>query len=233
MMRSTLCAAFLLATQCGCVSLTSIETGRTVGQGEFDLTLSVTSGEYSEASIGGPNDDDPENDDVDADRYESYAGNYYPVAEVSGVGGLGERTDLGFRANSALFVSTSIKQQLVGSKTSLFAASVGARVGINLGAALAGGVAYTHGSIPVYVSLHPTDEIAFYAIPQYAVTTVSASVAPGETGRSSLSTWDYFGLVGGVAYGTKHRIAVEAAHVGGHDRVLSQVSVGFTIRIDG
>lgn len=231
MIRSTLCAAFLLATQCGCVSLTSIETGRTVGRGEFDLTLSVTSGDYSEASIGGPNDDDPE--DHDARWDESYAGNYYPVVEVSGTGGIGERTDLGVRVNSALFVSTRIKQQLVGSKTSLLAASVGARAGINLGAALVGAVAYTHGSLPVYVSLHPADEIAFYAIPQYAVTTVSASVAPSGTGRSSPSTWDYFGLVGGVTYGTKHRIAVEAAHVSGHDRVLAQVSVGFTIRIDG
>ena len=96
--------AFLLVSQCGCLSLTTMETGRTVGKGASDLSLSVTSGRYAETSIGGPNDDadlkEGETNDNDISTTD-----YYPVIEAGGVLGVGERTDIGVRLNSSFFAS--------------------------------------------------------------------------------------------------------------------------------
>ena len=223
--------AFLLVSQCGCLSLTTMETGRTVGKGASDLSLSVTSGRYAETSIGGPNDDadlkEGETNDNDISTTD-----YYPVIEAGGVLGVGERTDIGVRLNSSFFASASMKHQLIGSKTSLFATSIGVRGGVNPMAALVGGVLYGYGIVPVYLSFHPPNSrFAVYAVPQYAITNITVLATPPGGGRSNPVSWGYTGITGGVAYGERYRIAIEATHVGIDTKIVSQVAVGFSTRV--
>lgn len=224
-MRHLLLFGLVLITQCGCLTLTATETGRTVGEGNAEMTVSAASGTYADLSIGGSNDtrlDDP----ADEDEY----ARYIPVIEVGRVIGIGKRTDIGFQVNSAQFFSARVKQQFFGTKSSFFAASIGVEGGINPGAFVFGGVAYLYGTIPVYLSLHPCENIALYAVPRYAFTSVS-EIDPSSVEREG-AFWDYPGLTYGITVGRDRRVAVELSHLGHWSLMPSQLSIGFSLRLD-
>jgi hypothetical protein len=227
-MKHFLLAVFFLATQCGCLTLTTAETGRTAGEGARELTVSAASGAYADLSIGGPNDDGISQEDQEGND----PLNYVPVVEASGVVGIGDRTDLRVRANSAMFLAARVKQQLVGTPTSLFAASVGAEVGVNPGALLVGGVAYVYGTVPVYLSLHPRENVSLYAVPRYAVTNITTVAQPPSGTRSGTARWGYPGLTYGVGIGTRRRVFVEVSHLGRGAFTPSQVGVAFSTPVN-
>lgn len=222
------CLFCIVFTQWGCASFTAMETGRTLGDGEFDVALSATSGQYAEVSIGGPNDDREEDDETSDD----YPGNYLPIFEVGGTLGITDRTDLEVRFNSSFFISGRVKRQIIGTKTSRFAASTGLDGGTNLMTIPVGGVAYTHASIPVYLSFHPRETLAFYAVPRYTFVAITQMLPPPpdatETGSAS---WHFPGLSYGVSIGAERRLIVEFAHLGRSQHLPSQLSAGFVLPI--
>jgi len=227
-MKHYLLAGFLLVTSCGCLTLTTAETGRTVGEGNNELTVSAASGTYADLSVGGPNDDGISKDN----RESTYPLNYVPVLEASGAFGIGDRTDIGVRVNSAMFLAARVKQQVIGTPTSLFAASVGLEGGVNPGVLLVGGVAYVYGTVPVYLSLHPRETVALYAVPRYAVTNITTVASAPDAERSGTARWGYPGLTYGVAIGTDRRVFVEVAHLGRGAFAPSQFSVAFSTRVN-
>ena len=225
-MKRLLVFSLVLVTQCGCLTLTASETGRTVGKGTAEITVSAASGTYADQSIGGPSDDGRD----DAADEDAYPGRYIPVVEVGGIIGIGENTDLGFQVDTAQFFSARVKQQLLGTKSSFFAASIGLEGGINPGAFAFGGVAYWYGTVPVYLSLHPREKIALYAVPRYTLTSVNV-LDPSSVERTG-SVWNDPALTYGVAIGRDRRVAVELSHFGDASFLPSHVSVGFSLRLD-
>lgn len=224
--RLFLVFSVLLITQCGCLTLTATETSRTVGDGNVDITLSVATGAYADVSIGGPNDTrnaEFENDDALDTKF-------FPVGEAGVAVGIGERTDVGFKINTSQFLSARVKQQLVGTQSSLFAASIGVEGGANPGAFAFGGVAYVYGTIPLYLSIHPREDVALYAVPRYAFTSVSELSRPSDERETVF--WDYPGLTYGVLVGDDVRGAAELSHVGEGAFLPTQLSLGINLRIN-
>jgi len=95
-----------------------------------------------------------------------------------------------------------------------------------------GGVAYLYGTIPVYLSLHPRETVALYAVPRYAVTNITTVASAPDAERSGTARWGYPGLTYGVAIGTDRRVFVEVAHLGRGAFAPSQFSVAFSTRVN-
>jgi hypothetical protein len=95
-----------------------------------------------------------------------------------------------------------------------------------------GGVAYLYGTVSVYLSLHPRETVALYAVPRYAVTSITTVASVPDAERSGTTRWGYPGLTYGVGIGTGRRVFVEVSHLGRGAFAPSQVSVAFSTRVN-
>src|SRR5450759_1560585 len=107
-----LCLAFLSS----CVSINSLQSGRTIDKGNLEIAGGLTTGEYNPNSLGLEEDDD-------------YNYDYLPIFEFGAKYGIFENFDLALKFNTAGFVLGQVKYQFLGTKKTLFAGSVGADFG--------------------------------------------------------------------------------------------------------
>jgi hypothetical protein len=134
------------------MSLTGYHTGRTVDKGEWRVLLSGnvygTPYKSSELGIFSPSPSTPN------DPYLNWFN-----GEMQVHFGLSENFDIGIRGNSDAMLGLMGKYQLLGSKTSAWAVSAGAELGIMLPARL-------YAQMPLSFSYHPNEFTSFYISPR-------------------------------------------------------------------
>jgi hypothetical protein len=200
------CTSLLLS---GCLSLSTIQTGKTIGEDNVELALSGSYGRFSQISVL-DNEGDFDNQ---------------PLISVSGQYGVSDRVDIGLRFNQNTFVGPTVKWQIMGNKESTFAGSIGLDIGFNFFAFVFGNFTY-YTTIPLYLSYHPKNSISFYLTPRYLITSeyifVDQSINPGKG-----DTYSLFGGSYGIILGDKHKIALEASNFGKKLYRPSMLTLGY------
>jgi hypothetical protein len=198
----SLLSAFIFFNSC--VSLTTLQSGRTLGKNNAEIGVHYVDGKYSQIL---DNDED-----------------YIPVIGLKIQLGLSENFDIGFSADYTSMISTHFKYQFLGNKTSLFAVSGGFETGFNF-AGFLGGLSINYLTVPLYSSFHPHKYFALYYSPRYIFATgyqfASQSKDPmGLTDRANL-----FGNSYGLSLGNHHKVLFEIQHF---DKVILKPT-GFAI----
>lgn len=167
-----------------CASLTGYQDGRTVGEGNGEVMVSLNISQSPDFSYI-----------EDSFKNDSIARFIFPNIEVGGRYGLGEKIDLTFKMNTNLNLGVGAKYQILGDRTSDFAMAVGGEIGTF---GLVSGI--WNAQIPVYLSYHPSEKISLYASPRYIF---QFSTIGGIGG------WDYAGGNAGVLIGSRHKLGLD------------------------
>jgi hypothetical protein len=198
----------LIYSLSGCLSITTLQSGKTVGKNNVDFVLNGSAGYFSQLSFG----------DIGEKEI-------LPVFEMAGKYGVTENFDMGLKLSSSMYFSPVIQQQFLGDKKSFFAASLGLESGINLGIFLFG-VFDFYATVPLLASIHPKDNLSIYFSPRYTLKVesdigFSESYSFTERGKNN-----YFGNSYGIIFGKEIKFAVDVSNFG---KVLfkpSQISLG-------
>ena len=201
----------------GCIPASSLGSGRTVGEDVSTTDVSVTSGAYSDVSVGGDRDPflrDSSDAPVPLD--------YVPIIEIGMTYGVGPRAEVSVRMNSTSSIGVRAKGQVAGTADSPFAVATGAEGHINVGLLSFGGL-YGYGSTFATVSYHPSPQLAAYATLRYT----AVGITVDHPGSRPSSVWSYPSLTYGVAVGKGDRFTAEVSHTRSGFGLPSQVSVGY------
>jgi hypothetical protein len=193
-----LLAAFIIPS---CASLTGFEEGRTLGEENSEVGISVN---FTRA----PNLFDDAFDINDEDILITF-----PNTEINYKYGVTEKLDIGAKVSTNFNGSTYAKYQLVGDQSSQFALSPGLEIGAILGSA------YSL-SIPIYMSIYPTENLSININPRLMYQFVS-------TGTTEAAT--YLGGNFGLLFGTKHKFGIDIGYynVGLNEENQSLLTFGF------
>ena len=179
-----LCAVFILIFT-NCASLTGFQTGRTVGQNNAEVLLSLNASKTPDFDL-----DVNQNDTSDIGSF------YFPNFEISGRYGIIEKLDIGARVNTNANLALDGRYQFIGDQTSPVAVAGGLGIGTF-------GVfsALWNVQLPLYFSLHPTESVAIYINPRYT----------RQFGTGNLvGRIDYLGGNVGVLFGKKVQVGLDA-----------------------
>lgn len=209
-----LCLAFLSS----CVSINSLQSGRTIDKGNLEIAGGLTSGEYTPNSLGLEEDDD-------------YNYDYVPMLEFGAKYGISENFDLALKFNTAGFVMGQIKYQFLGNKSSLFAAGIGADFGSFPVWALFS-VMDSYISVSLYLSIHPTEDICLYVTPRYSYSSIIFFNADGDSLVSPAEPLSYFAFSYGMVIGKKNKLKIEITHSQNNGFKPTQIAIGFSSTFD-
>lgn len=195
----------------GCLSLSSIQTGRTVGKDNLDAGIYSTYGKYSQNSVLGSASD------LDNKMVFGVKSNY----------GLTDKMDIGINIDQTTFIAPSIKYQFLGNNSSKFAARIGTEGGFLFGAYLFGNLTY-YLSAPLYTSFHPNSNYAVYCTPRFIHTAEYIYAHPDRDIKPHYGKQiNTFGYSYGIIFGKKYKIAIEISHYLPQLHLPSQFSVGY------
>lgn len=206
----------LLVSQSGCLAPASLQSGRTIGKGNAELSFGITSGRYDQNNPSFAADDTNQN--------------YVPIIEMRRTSAINESTDFSLEFNSLTFLSADIKHQLLGNRFSLIAGSIGAELGIAPIGALSGAI-ISSVSVPVYISVHPANTFCLYATPRYTYG-FKYIYARGSLSPGYHTFANFFGLSYGIIISEKHKVSIEASHFEKNLLKPSQISVGYSFPHD-
>lgn len=207
-----------MAAFTGCASLTGFQDGRTLGQDNGEIGVSLN---FSQS----PDFDDWE-DQVDDSVNVDIPQLYFPSFEFSGRYGVAEKVDIGVRLNTNLNLGVSGKFQVVGDQESPFAMSLGAEVGTF---GLVSGL--WNVQIPVFLSVHPSERFAWYLTPRYIYQ--FTSYAGADNGLS------YVGGNTGIMFGGRNKFGFDigyysvSAGEGNGNLGLLQIGLGARFPLGG
>lgn len=125
-----------------CASLASYQTAKTTpkDEGEFGASLDI---------VGITDGFDNQNLAL-------------PNINLWGRYGVGNKTDIGLRLSTSLNIMFDLKQQIIGDQQSKFALALGG----GLGFVPLGKLIFQY-HVPLYISVHPKDNFAYYLTPRY------------------------------------------------------------------
>lgn len=168
----------------GCLQFSGFQTAKTVPKGTSEVGFS--GGIASTVKDFDPNEDDLEN-----------VG--FPVGEVWGRYGIGDRVDLGLKISTLFNAYADTKVMLLGSEDSKLALGMGLGLGLQYFAVV---TAYqVH--VPVYFSVHPSPNFAIYASPRY-VRQIFTNQDVYDGGA-----FNYSGISGGIEVGKNVRFGLD------------------------
>ncbi len=202
-------AGFCSMMLSSCVSMSSMQTARTLGQGNTEVAVGVSRVSYEFLS--------------DTDTIENKA----LIGEIDWRYGITDKLDVGARASLIGTSGAYAKYQFLGDDESPIAGSVGASLGflnIEIGDSKS---RTTDFSIPLFFSYHPTDWVALYTSPRYTLRNIKNSDTTGSEG----STSHWYGATTGVRLGKKVAPFLEYSIFGSGDATqpLSQITGGISI----
>ena len=161
-----------------CAQISSFQSARTTPKNEGEFGASINVAGISDGFDGG-----------------SYGGG---VVELWGRYGVGEKTDLGLKLSTGLTFVFDVKQQLVGDQQLKFALAIGGAAG----GFLAGEFVHQF-HLPLYLSLHPSERIAWYLTPRF--------INQGIFGQGNVN---YLGSSIGVLFGRKVKFGIDLSYAG-------------------
>jgi hypothetical protein len=202
----------------GCVSLSSLQSGRTLGKGKRELATNINFGEYQTSTA---HELLPELKNI-------------PIIEFAGTVGVRDNLDLSFKFNTAFNLTGQIKYQFIGDKKSLIASSIGGDAGFNMGSPGSGIFLDFYLSIPLYLSIHPTEKLAFYLTPRLCHSTFLIAGDPIGDGEIYKETkhLNYAAFTYGIMFGKTQRFMIEISHSQMYNWKPTQVAVGFAFEVD-
>jgi hypothetical protein len=168
----------------GCATLTGYQDGKTLPEGMTELNVSLNVGQSQ------PFDVDEDNVLDEFNRF------FFPNIEVSARRSVANRLDAMVRLSTSFNIGAGLKYQISGDHQSRFAMSLGAEIQ-NFGLLTVG---LWNVQIPLYTSIHPRENLAFYFTPRYIY---QFSVYGGREG------WNYLGGNAGLMTGRKHKLAID------------------------
>lgn len=205
-----LLSVFLLGS---CIQLSTFQTAKTTEKNSGDILVAIGAGGVSESFTG-----------------ESIG---FPTFEIAGRYGVGEKVDVGLKISYFSSYLFDVKYQFVGDQDSKFAMATGPGLGLY---AFGFGSTIFQATIPLHMSVHPSDRFAIYLTPRY-----SGQFAIGDA-SGSLS---YLGGSTGFELGRRTRFGMDISYmsalgeeVDGEDFEdfglgLFQVGFGVKFRING
>ncbi len=229
-LAALLCAAALAP---GCVSISSVQTARTLRPGQVQVQGGAGSVTLTEASRSSSFDQN--GNEIQGALTESSVP--VPEIEFGARFGITDYVDAGLKVSLPSSVMADVKLQLV--DTPNFAVAVGAGLGYQSFSFLDVDMSVVDLFVPVYLSYDVSKWIALYASPKYY-----ARIASGSSQTSSSNASDYwhmFGATAGVRVGHDFGLFIEATrlHVLNASadmdglRGLAQVHVAFFFNVGG
>jgi hypothetical protein len=190
-----------------CASLTGFQDGRTIGQGNGEISASL--------NVSQTPDFTKWKDQFDTitkiPRY------FVPNIEVGGRYGIAEKFDITLKLSTTLNVGIGGKFQVIGDRQSKAALSVGAEIGTF---GLISGL--WNVQVPVYFSLHPSETFSWYVTPRYIR---QFEVYSGVSGGV-----DYLGANTGLLFGNKNKFGFDLGYYnfssGGISSGVLQIGIG-------
>jgi len=197
-------AGFALLSS-NCASLTGFQDGRTVGQNNGELSASIN---FSQS----PNFNDWE-DSSDSLNIPTLL---FPSLEFGGRYGVAEKVDLTLRMNTNLNLGLGAKFQVVGDRESAFALALGAELGTF---GLITGL--WNVQVPLYLSVHPKENFAWYLTPRYIYQ--FSSFIGAENGLS------YTGANTGLLFGNRNKFGLDIGYyrIGTDGESIGALQIGF------
>ncbi len=206
-----LASIFLVVALTSCVSMTTMQTGRTSERGEFTIgggggvisaTVPLSQGNELKQSA--------------------------PFLEAGARYGITDKIDAGLKFT--LIGSTVLdgKYQFIGDHESKIAGSVGLAFGYLSTTLNDYENTLVDVMIPLYFSYHPIDWFAVYASPKYALRNIFYNSSVASDNGIAQSNW--FGTTGGIRIGKKVAFLAEYTNFQnlGYSVPFSQVTFGFT-----
>lgn len=173
----------LVFSTTNCISLSSHQTGRTLGKNNTSTITSFNRGQ---------------------NESNSYFKDYIlPLDLEFGLFyGKKENLDLGIKINTSSHITGTSKYQFLGNKKSFYASSIGANIGVGFYDILFDVLSYSS-SISLYNSFHPTNFLALTFTPKYTFF--------GFTHFKEKKLWktNIFGYSAGIIIGKKHQLSLE------------------------
>ncbi len=170
-----------------CASLTGFQDGRTTGKGNSEITTSLN---FAQS---------PDFEQLEDEVEDEIPQLFFPSVEVGYRYGVGEKIDVSMRLNTNLNVAVGMKAQLLGDRQSTAALALGAEVGTF---SLLGG--FWNLNVPLYFSLHPTDNITWYLTPRFIYQFSSFSSVDGGL--------TYLGGNTGLMFGRRAKFGIDAGY---------------------
>lgn len=192
-----------------CLSLSTMQSGRTLGKDNSEIVLTGSLGRTSQNSVL-----------VNDSNYD-----FLPIIAIRKQYGFSQKLDIGLRVDQNTFLGPNIKYQFIGDNKSRFGSSIGLETRFNFFAFLFGNFTY-YLTVPLYLSYHPKDNISVYLTPRYLNTSEyifnKQSSSPGA-GDSFTQLGSSYGFI----IGNKHKFAVEISNFGLDYYKPTQISIGY------
>jgi hypothetical protein len=172
---------FLIETSCA--SLTGYQTARTAGKNQWEAINSINFTQI-------PNSEFPNN--LDTSDNKPF---FFPNFESTLRYGIAERWDIGLKLTTNFNLAADVKFQFIGNQTSKFAMATGFSIG---------SFGYLHNwnlQVPLYISIHPKENISIYLNPRYT--------AELESGYSINIKYYYGGNIG-ILFGESTQFGIDA-----------------------
>jgi hypothetical protein len=173
----------------GCASFTGFSTGRTVGKGKVELEGSLSLIETPDLIV--------------KDTVTVIPTLRIPLVELGGRYGIAKKFDVGLRVNTSANFILDGKYQFIGDQESIFAAAIGAEIGIIPLTAISITIVNFH--VPLYLSIHPTEKIHIYASPRYVY-------QYGSTISQFIGNANYTGFNAGVLFGRDFKFGIDVSN---------------------
>lgn len=209
----------MLGLTSSCVSINSLQSGRTIDKGNLEIVGSLASGEFT------PNSPSLK-EAIDYVQYD-----YVPVFEATAKYGLCENLDLALKLNTAGFVMGQVKYQFFGTKKTLFAVSVGADFGA-FPVWTMFGVIDTYISVPLYLSFHPKDDFCLFLTPRYSYSSLKYFDQTNDSLNGTSKYSNYFAFSYGMVIGKKNKLMIEITHSQNNGFKPTQIAIGFSSTFD-
>lgn len=185
----TSCLFGLALLLSNCASLTGYQDGRSVGQNNGEISVSLNLAQTPDF-----NDWEDQNDSFDV-----IPNIYFPNFEFGGRYGIAEKVDLTIRVNTTLNLGVGAKFQVVGDRESQVALALGAEIGTF---GLISGL--WNVQVPVYFSIHPKENFAWYLSPRFIHQFVTYSGA--DAGLT------YVGGNTGLLFGNRNKFGLDLGY---------------------
>ncbi len=208
-----LCLLSLLISISACANFDTTQTGRSIGKNNMSYSGSFNFRAFDKSDIS-----------LDSDSilpFSAQARLYY---------GLNDNFDIGLSINSSSLMTLHSKYQIIGSKNSFYAASIGADIGCaTLSTFLTKTSAYT-GSFRIYNSFHLNDKfgVTFHPAYIYFAKSQNSNKLGGPYDRYA----NIYGLSSAVFYGKSFKVFLETSYFGSFNndviKLRPSLSIGFS-----
>lgn len=201
----------------GCYNFATLQSGKVLEKNQYEI-VSYLSTAKTEHQIYMADDAS----DLD----------YYPYAGFRFKYGIGEKFDAGLLLDVSFNSAITTKYQFIGSQESYFAASSGIDVGFNFLSLGFAAQNYMMVSVPLYLSIHPSENASLYLTPRYIHNHRYGIRGNEPDMRGWLSANHRMVFTYGVLYGQRNKVAIEISHNGPQTLHPTHLTVGYVILLN-